>query len=277
METEEIDLLFKESELIEGENKLEDSPILSTLLKPISHDYVSNETLFVVVKTYKDELVKDFPNLSLCGKSVLDWVLLAGCGCEKQVIEDENVFDKIRNIQTDKKVIAVFYCDTPLLDRNTFFKIMDYFSSRGINYLQLSRGFIVKTDYLKNNPDFQPNFIGEFDDKNLLIVDSSQALNLVHKLLQDKIRLFHMNNGVVIMGDQSIFIDCDVEIESGVIIYPNNTIKGNSVIAQGVILEEGNLIVDSIISEGAVLSNCYIEESKVSGELRNQSISNQEI
>ena len=33
------------------------------------------------------------------------------------------------------------------------------------------------------------------------------------------------NNGVIILGENTVFIDADVEIEEGTIIYPNNIIK----------------------------------------------------
>ena len=104
-----------------------------------------------------------------------------------------------------------------------------------------------------------------------------KKINLVHKILQDKIRTFHINNGVVILGEQSVFIDCDVEIEKGTIIYPNNVLKGKTILQGNVELKEGNLIVDSIISANSTLTNCFIEKSKVSGDLKNKIIVNQEV
>lgn len=275
-----MDLLIEEKEINinvhEGDN-IEESPILSSLLKPINHDYVGNETLFVVVKTYNEEIVKNLPSFVLCGKTMVDWVLLAGMGCEQKIVEDGDIFKKLRNLNTDKKMIAVFYCDTPLLDRNTFLKIMDYFSSKNINYLQLSRGFIIKTDYLRNESEFAQSPLCEYDDNNLIVVDSAKKLNLVHKILQDKIRAFHINNGVVILGEQSVFIDCDVEIEKGTIIYPNNVLKGETILQENVELKEGNLVVDSIVAANSTLTNCFIEKSKVSGNLKDRTIFNQEI
>ena len=280
METSELKLLIEEKEVninVCGKDDIEISPILSSLLKPINHDYVGNETLFVVVKTYRDDVVKNLPGFVLCGKTMLDWVLLAGVGCEQKIVEDVDVFKTLKNLDTDKKIIAVFYCDTPLLDHNTFLDIMDYFSSKNINYLQLSRGFIVRSDYLKNNDEFMHGSFCEYDDNNLMVVDSAKKINLVHKILQDKIRTFHINNGVVILGEQSVFIDCDVEIEKGTIIYPNNVLKGETILQGNVELKEGNLIVDSIISANSTLTNCFIEKSKVSGDLKNKIIVNQEV
>ncbi len=278
MELEELNLLVKEDkfEIDVEDEELENSPIVSALLKPINHDYIANDTLFVVVKALNDQVAQNLPYLNLCGKSMLDWVLLAGNGCESKVIEDGQVEEKIKNIQTDKKIIAVFYSDTPLLDRNTFIKIMDYFSSRNMNFLRLERGFVVKTEYLKSDPDLH-RMTSEFDDKNLMIIDSAKKLNLAHKVLQDRIRNFHINNGVVLLGDQNIFIDCDVEIDKGVIIYPNNIIKGNTIIQSGAILFEGNIIEDSIVSNNTHLKCSYIEKSKVCGEIKNENIINREV
>ena len=101
-----------------------------------------------------------------------------------------------------------------------------------------------------------------YEDKNLLVVDNAKELNYVSNILYNKILNYHIKNGVIIFGQNNIYIDADVEIESGVIIYPNNILKGQSIIEKGVILESGNVIKDSIVSSGIIKSS-YIENSKI--------------
>ena len=275
-----MDLLIAENEttMVEKEKELEESSILTQkLYSTINHDYIKEEVLFVLARAYDKEVVKDMPNLFICGKKMVDWVLLAGSGCKQVVVDDcDDLIGKIRSIQTDKQTIAVFYSDTPLLDKSSFYKIIDYFYSKGMNYLQLSRGFIVKTEYLKNNLEFVQGSSNDYEEKALLRVDSAKKINYVGNVLKKNIIDFHIKNGVIIFGEETVFIDADAEIESGVIIYPNNIIKGNSIIESGAVIESGNIISDSIISVNAVVSNCYVEKSKVSGRISNAKIINEE-
>lgn len=268
MEKEELDLLVAENQIsidFDALSSQEESMILpNTFIKPISTDWIKDEVLFVAVKAYHDDVVKNMPNLLLCGKTLLDWVLNAGSGCERKVIEDcDNIMERVRQINTSKKIIAVFYSDTPLFDKATFNHFCNYFSAKNMNFLKLSRGFIVKTDFLKNNVTIAQG-ASALDNKNLMIADSAKTLNYMSSLLYNKILGYHIKNGVIIYGQNTVFIDADVEIESGVIIYPNNVIMGESIIAGDVVLESGNVIKSSIISSSAVVRSSYIENSKIS-------------
>ena len=270
MEREDIDLLVSENQIkidfdsLTSANEEEESAIIpSSLIKAVNYDWIKDEVLFVVVKAYHS-FVKDLPNVELCGKRLLDWVLNAGSGCETRIIEDcEDITSRVRNITTNKNIIAVFYSDTPLLDKGTFNKFCEYFSSHNMNFLRLSRGFIVKSEFLKNNFTLAQG-ASELDDKNLLIADSAKVLNLMSNSLYNRILNYHIKNGVIIYGQNTVFIDGDVEIEGGVIIYPNNVIKGQSIIGENAVIESGNVIKNSIISNGAVVRGSYIENSKIS-------------
>lgn len=271
METLELDMEIAKNQMefdfdsIVDTTAEESSDILTnTLIKSVNHDYIANEVLFVVVKAYNDELVKNLPYHIICGKKMIDWVLRAGSGCEQRVVDDcEDIVERVKSISTDKPYVAVFYSDTPLLDKGAFNKLMDYFSANGVNFLKLSRGFIAKTEYLKNlNLVYQSTSSG-YEDKALIQVNTAKKLNIVSSLLYNKILNYHINNGVIIHGQNSVFIDADVEIESGVVIYPNNIIAGQTIIASGAVLESGNIIKDSIISSNCVIKSSYIERSKI--------------
>lgn len=270
MEREDIDLLVSENQIkidfdsLTSANEEEESAIIpSALIKAVNYDWIKDEVLFVVVKAYHS-FVKDLPNVELCGKRLLDWVLNAGSGCETRIIEDcEDIIGRMRNITTNKNIIAVFYSDTPLLDKGTFNKFCEYFSSHNMNFLRLSRGFIVKSEFLKNNFTLAQG-ASELDDKNLLVADSAKVLNLMSNSLYNRILNYHIKNGVIIYGQNTVFIDGDVEIEGGVIIYPNNVIKGQSIIGENAVIESGNVIKNSIISNDAVVRGSYIENSKIS-------------
>ena len=82
METQELDLLISENQIamdFDDDKIIEESHSLpKAILSPKNHDYIGEEVLFVVAKVYNESLVHDFPNLKICGKSMVDWVLLAG-------------------------------------------------------------------------------------------------------------------------------------------------------------------------------------------------------
>ena len=238
METQELDLFISKNQIAMFDDKtLEESQSLpKAILSPKNHDYVNEEVLFVVAKVYNEEFVHDFPNLRICGKSITEWVLMAGSGTQQMLIDDsEDLIDRLKTIQTDRKYIAVFYSDTPFLDKNSFYRIMDYFCSRDMNILTLVRGFIVKTDFLKKASGPLQSVVNNIEEEELLKVDNARRLNYVNNAIRDKIISYHLKNGVVIFDEESVFIDADVEIESGVLIYAQNVIKGNTIIEKGAI------------------------------------------
>lgn len=273
METKELEIEIAQGQMsfmfddIDFDDKEEESSVLSneSLIKPQNHEWIKEEVLFVVVKAQNRFLSNDLPSLKLCGKKMIDWVRLAGADCEQTVIdESEDILDRVRNIDTDKKYIAIFYSDTPLFNKASFYRIMDYFSSKSINFLQLTRGYVVKTEFLKNSPRFMQGATGGFEADGLMQADSAKTISYMQSFLNNKILSFHENNGVVILGKNTVFIDADVEIENGVLIEPNNIIQGESVIASGTTLASGNIIKNSIISNNCTISASYIEKSKIS-------------
>ncbi len=273
METKELDLeiakgqLFFDLDEIEIDEKEEESTLLSTdkLMKSNSYQWIKEEVLFVVVRVQNHFLSKDLSSLNICGKKMIDWVRIAGGECQQIIIDDcEDIMGKIREINTDKKYIAIFYSDTPLFNRGAFYRIMNYFSSKNANYLKLIRGAVVKTDFVKNCSIFMQSASDNFEKDSLLQADSAQSISLMQNIINEKILLYHENNGVIIFGKNTVFIDADVEIENGVVVYPNNVIQGESVIAGGTTLLSGNIIKDSIISNNCQISSSYIERSKIS-------------
>lgn len=273
METRELEIEIAQGQMsfilddFDVNEKEEESKILSksSLIKPKNHEWIKNEVLYVVVKAQNRFLSNDLPSLKLCGKKMIDWVRLAGADCEQIIIDDcEDILGRVRNIETDKSYIAVFYSDTPLFNKGAFYRIMDYFSSKTINFLRLSRGYIVKTDFLKNTPHFMQGETSGLEVDGLMQADSAKTISYMQNLLNNKILSFHENNGVVIFGKSTVFIDADVEIENGVLIEPNNIIQGESVIASGTTLMSGNIIKNSIISNNCIIASSYIEKSKIS-------------
>lgn len=263
METTELDLMVSKDQIsFDFEAIEEQSSILpNTLIKVLNHDYIANEVLYVVAKVKGEEICPHFNELNLSGKTMLEWTLMAGNDCEQKIIDEGDEIARLKQIETDKPIIALFFSDTPLFDKKSFQEIIDYFSQRGMNYLRLNRGLIIKTSYLSR---VCGELVGDvaFECKNLFRVDDAKKINLVNSILQEKILAYHKKNGVIMLGD-NVYIEADCEIEKGTVVYPNNTILGQSVIESGSILESGNVVKDSIVCKNVTLKGCYIEKSKI--------------
>ncbi len=202
----------------------------------------------------------------LCGKRMIDWVKLATSGCEQEVLSDigdDEVLDLVKPFAEKAQYIAVFYSDTPLLQKSTFLEIMNYFCANGSNFMKLPRGYVFQAEFLKNSKMLMQTNPTEFGDEDFKKIDDAEKISYAFKVLNGRILSYHKNNGVVLFGEETIFIDADVEIEAGTVIYPNNIIKGQSYIGKGVILESGNYIIDSIVLDGAFVCQSYIESGKV--------------
>ncbi len=273
---ETLDLIEKEQEIaknqiafdfdnlpVEEDLPEEESSVLpEEALSPQNFEWVGEEVLFVAVKV-KGNLHNDFER-EICGRPMLDWVLMAGGQCEKKIVDDnDNIIDVLKNIKTDKQYIAVFYSDTPLVNVNLVYKIMDYFVRNRLNAMTLLRGYVFKTSFLQSIDSFILGCLDKFDEKAFLQVKENKDLVRAEKLLQNKILAYHEKNGVAFFDKSSVVIDADVEIESGVIIKNNNILKGNTYIGKNCVLQENNMVYNSIIGDESSLLSCRVIDSKI--------------
>lgn len=227
-----------------------------------SFDWVADETLVLIVRS--NEFIA--PNFQLCGRALTDWVSFATSSCKQIFLEnlsEENLLDSIRDYAENYKFVAVLYSDTPLLQRQTFFDVMSYFSKNRMNFMKLSRGYVFKAEFLKSARVLLSSSIEDFGETDFLILDSAEKISFAYNVLNGRILGYHKANGVVLLGENTTFIDADVEIEAGVVVYPNNVLKGESYIGKNVILESGNYIIDTIICDGAFVCQSYLDKSKV--------------
>lgn len=204
--------------------------------------------------------------LEVCGKKCWEWVELA---CSEYSIKtitctpDTDVFTLIKPLLTNKKYTMVFYSDTPLLTKNTIEEILSYVRTRDINILNLIRGYVFNTEYIKNAEDIKGNLIEKFNKDDFVIAYDLKQFEFVGQVLKRRILDFHLSNGVIITDIDSTLIDADVIIESGCKIEPNNVIKGKTYIGKNCHLESGNIITDSFISDNCILKVSYIFNSKI--------------
>ena len=101
-----------------------------------SFEWVAKETLVVLVET-EHSFAEDF---QLCGMKMTDWVALATSGCKHKVISfvgEDEILQATKQYAGDFSYVAVLYNDIPLLEKQTFLDLMDYFAKRKMNVMRL--------------------------------------------------------------------------------------------------------------------------------------------
>ena len=102
-----------------------------------------------------------------------------------------------------------------------------------------------------------------FKNKNTFLgVNTLLQLEEVEQALRERIINEHRNNGVRFIDSKNVYIDSEVTIGFGTIIYPGAYLTGKSVIGKNVVIENGAIIKNSKIEDNAqVLAYSSIEDS----------------
>lgn len=228
-----------------------------------------DDDVAVIILLYKNPNFKSILKpyeLEICGKKMWKWLELA---CDNYPIStaiatpESDIVNIIKPLLTDKKYTMVLFSDTPLITKETIKEILTYVRAKDCNVLNLSRGYVFNTEYIKNISSIKNKMIVSFNESDFEVADDLIATEKISQIIQYRILTYHLYNGVFIKDLISTFIDADVIIESGVIIEPNNIIQGRTYIGKYTFLESGNKIIDSVIGENCILKNSYICNSKV--------------
>ncbi len=248
-----------------SEDKKED--IISK--KMLEEIFIDKDQTLVIILLYKSDSFKQIQkpyNLEICDKKMVDHVSDACKGYEIKTItcdKNSNIVSLIKPLLNEKPYTLVLYSDTPMISSQTINENIDYFSLSGINVLKLPRGWIFKTEYIKNVDSVsavQSRQYNEFEFKPVL---NFKDLSIVSEFIKQKIFEKHYKNEVLIIDEKSTFIGADVIIEAGTKIEPNNVIKGQTYIGKNCFLEPFNYISNSIISNNCVIKNSNIIKSKI--------------
>ncbi len=101
------------------------------------------------------------------------------------------------------------------------------------------------------------------DPKEMHGINDRIQLAEAEKLVQERINLKFMREGVTIVDPATTFIDAGVEIGQDTIIFPFTCIHGNSKIGCECEIGAGTIIKDSIMGNGIIVKNSFISESTI--------------
>lgn len=100
--------------------------------------------------------------------------------------------------------------------------------------------------------------------KPFLGVNTLEQLAETESILREKIKKVHRNNGVRFIDFNNCYVDTDVEIGFGSVIYPGVHLTGKTVLQEDVVIEHGAIIKDSIVEKNArVLAYSVLESAVV--------------
>lgn len=230
---------------------------------------VEKENVLVIILLYKGEgfkqIIKPY-NLEICDKKIVDWVKESCFGYEIKTVacdKTSNIVNLVKPLLNEKQITLVLYADTPLLTNETIVENIDYFSLSGMNVLKLPRGWLFKTEYIKNSDSISAVQTRQFNEFEFKAVLNLKDYSVISGIIKQKILDKHYQNEVIIIDEKSTYIGSDVIIESGTRIEPNNVLKGMTYIGKNCVLEPFNYINDSIISNNCVIKNSTIIKSKI--------------
>ena len=227
-----------------------------------------NDDVSVIILLEKNfgEMMKPY-DMKIWGKKMWEWIAMAceGYGVKTMPCTPESdVLSLIKPLLSGSRYTVVLYSDTPLFKRQTLNEIVSYCIGRDLNVLKLKRGYVFNTEYVRNAESIQALQMQDFGDDDFMLVDNFLSFSKATEILKSRIITYHLQNGVLILDPKTTFIDADVIIEHGTIIEPNNYIKGTSYIGRNCRIEFGNVVENSIISDGCILRSSSVTESRIS-------------
>lgn len=95
-------------------------------------------------------------------------------------------------------------------------------------------------------------------------VNNQQELSYASRLVFRRKAKRLMEAGVLIIDPTTVYIEDTVQIDAGVVIYPNVYIRGQSKIGAFTSIEPNCYLVDAVVGEGVqIKANTYIEKSEL--------------
>ena len=104
------------------------------------------------------------------------------------------------------------------------------------------------------------------DYSQFLGINSQKQLAEALAILRSRITDRHFENGVVISDPSTVYIDADVEIETGVILHPGVMLYGKCRIDKGAVIGPYAQITDSQIGPGSVVRNSLLEGVQIGAD-----------
>ena len=242
---------------------------IETLWQRVVREPVDSDVDVILLRVHHPEcgFARNSFDINILGKTIKEWVKLAFDKCnvvELTYTEGDDVLNFVKPYVGHKKYTAVFFADTPLFSRKSFLSIIDYVKTKGLNVCKLERGYVFDTEYVINAQRiFASITTGLTDADDFLIANNMSSINQITKILRSRLMDYYIRQGVQFVDKDTVYIDADVSIGDGVVIYPGNVLQGRTEIQDNVVLYPNNQIVDSKIGQNSTLSYSVVRNSQI--------------
>ncbi len=104
------------------------------------------------------------------------------------------------------------------------------------------------------------------DNCEIMGVNNRIQLSEAQKVMNRRIAMRHMMNGVTIVNPDDVYIEDDVIIGSDTEVWSGAVLKGSTVIGSGCVIGKDTIIENSIIGDGVEILKSVIKESTVGSD-----------
>lgn len=244
---------------------------MKTLQKLQILDKVQEKEKSFAVLILETKANKNSFNGKILGLTLSEWVKFATSDYSCNVIPfdgKDNILSVVKTSLDDNfDYTIVLMSKTPLITESTIKNIVEYVTFKDVNLCKLPTGYVINNRNFLCEENLNIDSIYSQNIEDFYVVETKAQFNYAYKILQERINNFHINGGVEIIAPDKTYIEPFVDISESVIIYPNNTLKGSTVIAKGVILKENNVLDNSRIGENSCISGSVINNSVVSSNV----------
>ncbi len=232
--------------------------MIKTEIKPkINQNYVLNTQVIIFNHENSDT--------NLLERSMLDWVRLSVQGFQVKVVNYNNLteLEQIKSNLTNSEFTIVLHSFTPLLTQNNILNTLDYLVLKQEKLIKLPFGYMFETEYVKSLNQIKEPVCFSYDSSEFLKIESAQEIGYATEVLQTRILKHFIENGVNIVNPNAVTINAFVKIESGVTIYPFNTLCGDTMVYSGTVLKEGNTLTNADIGKNTIIANSIVTNSTI--------------
>lgn len=92
-------------------------------------------------------------------------------------------------------------------------------------------------------------------------VNDRVALAAATKVMQERINVMHMQNGVTLLDPATTYIDTGVQIGADTVIGPNVRLQGDTVIGEDCVINSDSTLIDTVLDDQVTVTSSQLEHS----------------
>lgn len=224
-------------------------------------------------------------DINILGSTMYNWVVRA-CPVQPLLVsvnKQADLLSTIKPLLKNTEYTVVLFGDTPLITTSAINEILEFADKKRLSVCKLARGYVFKTEYIKNANAIYALTLYDICKNQLFQVNTVNNLLNVTNVLQNRIIKYFIKRGVNFTAPNSVYVDCTVSIEPNATIEDFVSLKGNTYVGvnskicdgcsltdanvlDNVIIKNNSSVLQSEVRDNCVIgSNCCIENCSIIG------------